>query len=54
MTKAGEQIIEGAKQALEHANCNHDWTYTITGRSRRCRKCKCTEYDPNYLFDSEQ
>lgn len=29
--------------------CDHDWRDNITGRTRKCRKCGETDYNPNFL-----
>lgn len=49
MTKAGEKMIRGAKEALKVARCRHQWerleTKVLGGKVVRtldvCRKCRC-------------
>jgi hypothetical protein len=59
MTKAGDRILAGAKEALSFARgeCDHEWVFIALGevattanfRTKQCQKCgvKITRAVPN-------
>ena len=57
MSKAGEMIIEGLKEALEVSKCAHDFEYLrdaghhgVIGRCIRC-KCRFTAWPTTVHYD---